>query len=73
MRVPSAEEAVTTEFIVQFKLPITSSDRSLLEKDFEVFGYLPDDALVVRGTYQKLSRFASEHSQINAFIPYLPL
>lgn len=65
-------EAGSTEYIVQFKNAITESDKAALTKKFEVFGYLPDDALVVRGSYVALMNFKNSHSGVQAVVKYLP-
>ena len=61
---------VFTEYILQFTNPITSKDKAELRKNFEVFGYLPDDSLVVRGTRSKVQKYSAAHPEINGFIPY---
>lgn len=61
-----------SDFIVQFKKAITEQDKKNLAKKFEVFGYLPDDALVVRGTYSNLMNYKKSHSEIHAVIRYAP-
>ncbi len=58
------------EYIVQYSRPIRYSDRVLLKKQFQVFGYLPDDALVVRGTYAKLASFKACHQGVHAIVKY---
>ncbi|NUN05535.1 MAG: S8 family serine peptidase [Bdellovibrio sp.] len=65
-------ESAPTEFIVQFKKAITESDKIALAKNFEIFGYLPDDALVVRGTYLNLVNFKNAHPEVQAVVKYLP-
>lgn len=60
-----------TEWIVQFKTPITAQiKKSLSQQGMEVFGYLPDDALVVRSSQQTVQNFAAHNDLVNAFIPY---
>lgn len=60
-----------TEFIIQFKNPVTENDKALLlNKNFEVFGYMPDDALVVRGPYSSLFELKKSHPQIQAMVKY---
>jgi len=59
-----------TEYIVQFKKAVTEADKAKLQGQFEVFGYLPDDALVVRGTFAKLQSFKKAHSAVQAVVPY---
>ncbi|MBV2168014.1 MAG: S8 family serine peptidase [Bdellovibrio sp.] len=65
-------EAQETEYIVQFKKAITEQDKAQVKSQFEVFGYLPDDALVVRGTYAGLLSFKNSHSGVQAVVKYSP-
>jgi subtilisin family serine protease len=66
-------ESATTEYIVQFKKAIQESDKkALLAQHFEIFGYLPDDALVVRASGAALHRYQQTNSGINAVIAYAP-
>ncbi len=60
-----------TEWIVQFKTPITAQiKKSFTEKGIEVFGYLPEDALVVRANLQALQGVLALNNQVNAYVPY---
>lgn len=62
-----------TEYIVQFKNPITEVDKKALRAaKLEVFGYLPDDALVVRGTFAQVEAFRTNHGGVQAAIKYAP-
>lgn len=63
-------EAQPTEYIVQFKKAITEQDKAQLKKQFEVFGYLPDDALVVRGTFASLITYKNNHPEVQAVVKY---
>lgn len=63
-------ENVASDFIVQFSNKITAKDRSALQARFEVFGYLPDDALVVRGTLADLNSFRQSHPGVYAVVKY---
>ncbi|MEK2645787.1 S8 family serine peptidase [Bdellovibrio sp. BCCA] len=65
-------ETQATEYIVQFKKAITEADKAKLKGQFEVFGYLPDDALVVRGTYANLVSFKNNHPEVQAVVKYAP-
>ncbi len=65
-------ESQSTEYIVQFRYAITEQNKSALKKQFEVFGYLPEDALVVRGTYAALMGFKNSHPEIQAVVKYAP-
>ncbi len=58
------------DYIVQFKKSITASDREALSQQFQIFGYLPDDALVVRGTFAQLQAFEEKHPQVQAVVRY---
>ncbi|KYG63163.1 serine protease [Bdellovibrio bacteriovorus] len=60
-----------TEYIVQFKKAITEGDKKALRAaKFEIFGYLPDDALVVRGSFAQLSQFQASQSGVQAVVKY---
>ncbi|KYG60866.1 serine protease [Bdellovibrio bacteriovorus] len=63
-------ETQPTEYIVQFKKAITEADKAKLKAQFEVFGYLPEDALVVRSTYAKLLSFKNSHPEVQAVVKY---
>jgi hypothetical protein len=63
-------ENVASDYIVQFSNKITAKDRSALQARFEVFGYLPDDALVVRGTLADLNSYRQTHGGIYAVVKY---
>lgn len=63
-------EAKATEYIVQFKKAVTEKDKAALKAQFEVFGYLPDDALVVRGIYSDLVTFKTNHPGVQAVVKY---
>jgi serine protease AprX len=62
---------LATEYIVQFKKAITEADKKALAAKFEVFGYLPEDALVVRGTSEALTQYQNSNAGIQAVVPYL--
>ena len=58
------------DYVIQFKNAITESDKSSLRAaGISVFRYVPDDALIVRGTYEQLQTFA-QNSRVNGFIPF---
>lgn len=67
-----SSENGATEYIVQFKKAITEQHKRKLRKQFEIFGYLPEDALVVRGTYAQLTAFKNSNPDVQAVIKYLP-
>ncbi|QDK38216.1 S8 family serine peptidase [Bdellovibrio sp. NC01] len=59
-----------TEFILQFKRPLNVLQKRSLNKSFQVFGYIPDDAFVVRATALQLREFQSTHSNVSGFVKY---
>jgi subtilisin family serine protease len=60
-----------SDYIVQFKTPVKEADKAALVKaGFQVLGYLPDDALVVRASAGALEQFQAAHAKVNAFIAY---
>lgn len=63
-------EAQASEYIVQYKTAITEVNKKALKSQFEVFGYLPDDALVVRGTFSQLMKFKNSHPEVQAIVRY---
>ncbi|MNJ94745.1 Serine protease AprX [compost metagenome] len=66
-------DAKASDYIVQFKAAVTEKDKAALRaQGFEVFGYLPDDALVVRGTAQGLKAFKAASAGVNAVVKYAP-
>lgn len=68
----ASSSTVIQDLIVQFKKPITERDKARLKAlGAEIFGYLPDDALMVRGSLQKLQDLRQQ-SAVEAIFPYLP-
>lgn len=64
-------EVQQTEYIVQFKNAVTEFDKKALRAaKLEVFGYLPDDALVVRATFSQLNQFKAVHPGVQAIVKY---
>lgn len=60
-----------TEYIVQFKNAVKEADKKALRgAKLEVFGYLPDDAMVVRGTFAQLNQFKTSHAGVQAVVKY---
>ncbi len=60
-----------SNFIVQFKTAITAQDRAALKAaGFSVFGYLPDDALVVRASAQEISQFQNKNNRVQGIVQY---
>lgn len=67
-----ARSTRNTEWIVQFKHPITLNNRrTLRQAGADIFTYMPEDALVVRADYLTLEEYAKTQGDVNAFIPYL--
>lgn len=66
----STSPSLAADYIVQFSRPIQKADRRALENQFPVFGYLPDDALVVRANSRQLRAFQKRHAAVRAVIPY---
>lgn len=65
-------QSVTTEYIVQFNQAITEKNRQDLQKISPlIFGYLPDDAYVVRLTNDQLQK-VKNMSSVYSVIPYHP-
>ncbi len=57
------------EWIIQFKNHISATNKkSLTQQGLRIFAYLPEDALVVRGTSAQLKRLPKE--TIQAIIPF---
>ncbi|MBO9667457.1 MAG: S8 family serine peptidase, partial [Bdellovibrio sp.] len=65
---PTSDEVLN--YIVQFKNIITTKDQSSLSGRFEVLGYLPDDALVVRGSLKDLAIYQVAHPEVRAIAKY---
>ncbi|MDG0816221.1 S8 family serine peptidase [Bdellovibrio svalbardensis] len=63
-------DSTVREYIVQYTRPIRPADRVALNHQFKVFGYLPDDALVVRGTFPQLLKFKASHSAVRTILKY---
>lgn len=67
-----AQLASTRLYVVQFKDAIKNQDRELLNsKGLRLHQYLPDDAFLVEGEPSAI-RAATELSQVQAVIPFLP-
>lgn len=61
------------DLIAQFKNSITEQDKTwLLNQGFEIFGYLPEDALVVRGLKSKLVHLQKNENRLQAVVNYFP-
>lgn len=63
-------DARSTDCIIQFQNVITDSDKKSLEARFQIMGYLPDDALVVRGSLADLTAYRKNHPEIRAIVKY---
>ncbi len=58
------------DLIIQFKNPMTEADKASLKHiGAEVFGYLPDDALMVRASYAKIQNWRGGRA-VEAVIPF---
>lgn len=70
MRIQGMPEGSAQDLIIQFKKPITEADKTLLRaQGVEIFGYLPDDALMIRGSLVKIQN-GSLKEKIEALIPF---
>jgi serine protease AprX len=70
MSVPMNNPSASQDLIVQFKKPITEADKvSLKAQGAEIFGYLPDDALMVRASFAKLQQWR-QGGKIEAILPF---
>lgn len=60
------------DLIVQFKNAITEKDKAELKAiGAEIFGYLPDDALMVRASSAKIQQWRL-HANVEAVLPFKP-
>lgn len=60
-------------FVVQFHEKVSESFKSqLVDRGFEIRGYLPEDALIVKGESQDATWLADLDTNIRAIVPYLP-
>jgi serine protease AprX len=58
------------DLIIQFKNPITEGDKaSLRHVGAEIFGYLPEDALMIRASYTKIQAWRGGHA-VEAVLPF---
>ena len=61
-----------TEWIVQFKNHVLESDKkNLLQQGFQIHSYMPEDALIVRGSSAMVTALQKQ-SSIQAIIPFQP-
>jgi len=59
------------DLIVQFKTAITETDKASLKSvGAEIFGYLPDDALMVRASSAKIQQWRNSHGGVQAVLPF---
>ncbi len=64
--------SASQDLIVQFKNAITEKDtRELKAIGAEIFGYLPDDALMVRASSAKIQQWRN-HANVEAVLPFKP-
>lgn len=62
--------AATQDLIVQFKNAITEKDKAELKAlGAEIFGYLPDDALMIRASVAKIQQWRT-HAGVEAVLPF---
>ncbi len=62
--------SLNEDYVVQFKGAITEADKTALKAaGLQIFRYIPDDALIVRGTSAQISNFA-QNGKVNAFVPF---
>ena len=67
------EEKKSTHFVIQFKNKITAQNHeNLLKSKIRVFGYLPDDALIVKANAEQIKLAQAMDSELSAFSPYYP-
>lgn len=63
--------ATSREFLVQFKTKITELDKeNLAQHGVEVLRYVPDDALIVRGTLAQAQHVLAEMQNLQAVIDF---
>ena len=60
----------SADYIVQFHDVITMDQKKSLQNHFKVMGYLPDDALVVRGRLVALVAYQKTHPEVRAVVKY---
>jgi serine protease AprX len=66
-----ADNAVTLDTIIQFASAITEADKASLRAiGAEIFGYLPDDALIVRISQANANHWRRGHKNVQAIIPF---
>lgn len=62
--------AAPQDLIIQFKNPVTEADKASLKNlGAEIFGYLPDDALMVRASLGKVQQWR-QNSVVEAVLPF---
>ena len=67
----TSSKSNNTEWIVQFKNHITEADKkSLVQAGFKVYSYLPEDALVVRGSLTAANS-VKQNAKVQAVAPRL--
>jgi len=70
LSVPRANVKAPQDLIVQFKNAITEKDKAELKAlGAEVFGYLPDDALMIRASVAKISQWR-QNAKVEAVLPF---
>ncbi|MFZ3231658.1 MAG: S8 family serine peptidase [Pseudobdellovibrio sp.] len=65
-------KSIQTEWIVQFKNHINETDkRNLVSNGFKIYSYIPEDALIVRGSAKGIA-ILNANSNVQAIVPFLP-
>lgn len=67
----STNPSAPQDLIVQFKNAVTEKDKAELKAlGAEIFGYLPDDALMVRAASAKIQQWRQQNGGIQAVLPF---
>lgn len=67
------DQKSANEVIIQYQNTVTEADKSQLRSlGYEILGYLPDDAVVVRGTMNQVEKDIKAITGVNAVVPYSP-
>ncbi len=63
------DSKLITEWIVQFKSHVTEANKkNLTQKGIQIFGYLPEDALIVRGSQNQLQSL--NKTEVQTILPF---
>lgn len=67
----SANTSEVMDYLVQFAGPVTEAQKSILKaQGIEIFRYVPDNALIVRGSAQQL-QLSGHQASIVGFVPFI--